>query len=157
MKKLSADIIVVGAGASGLAACCAAAERGASVIAFDKAPTTGGTGKAGLALLAINSRPQRERWISMDVDQAFRDYMYYTHMRTDGKLTHKFLAKSADTIEWLEAMGVTVYEVKRAFNGSNATEHVIKDLEGKPSLMVKSVLIKAMTDRARALGVEFYL
>lgn len=157
MKQISADVVIVGAGASGLAAAVAAAEGGASVAAFDKMPTTGGTGKAGLSLLAVNSKPQRERWIDLTVDDAFRQYMYYTHMRTDGKLTHKFLAKSADTIDWLCSMGVVVYDVKRAFNGSNPTEHVIKNLQGKPSHMVKSGMIQALTDRARELGVEFYL
>lgn len=157
MKQISADIVIVGSGASGLAAAVAAAEKGASVVAFDKNPTTGGTGKAALSLLAVNSKPQRQRWIDLTVDDAFNQYMYYTHMRTDGKLTRKFLAKTADTIDWLCSMGVVIYDVKRAFNGSNPTEHVFKDLQGKPSHMVPSGLIQTLTDRAKDLGVEFYL
>jgi succinate dehydrogenase/fumarate reductase flavoprotein subunit len=41
MSKLQADVIVVAAGASGLAAAIAAVECGASVLAFEKARKPG--------------------------------------------------------------------------------------------------------------------
>ena len=45
MSKLQTDIIVVAAGAAGLPAAIAAAQLGAEVIIFEKAATTGGTGR----------------------------------------------------------------------------------------------------------------
>ena len=42
MRELSADIVVVGAGPAGVAAACAAAERGKRVVVLDENPVPGG-------------------------------------------------------------------------------------------------------------------
>ena len=54
MNQLETDIVVVAAGPAGLAAAISAAERGASVIVFEKAATTGGTGNMGMGPLGVN-------------------------------------------------------------------------------------------------------
>ena len=52
MKKMEADVIVVAAGLSGLAASIAAAEEGLSVITLEKSKTTGGAASMGVGTLA---------------------------------------------------------------------------------------------------------
>ena len=64
MARLEADVIVVAAGAAGLAASLAAAENGAKVIAFEKASTTGGTGSMGMGPLGVESRRQRLKFLA---------------------------------------------------------------------------------------------
>jgi fumarate reductase flavoprotein subunit len=86
MKKLEADIIVVAAGAAGLAASIAAAESGAKVIAFEKASTTGGTGSMGMGLLGVESRLQRLKKLGPTRDEAFKIFMDYTHWQVDARL-----------------------------------------------------------------------
>ena len=65
MKHMEADIIVVAAGLSGLAASISAAENGASVLTFEKANTTGGAANMGMGPLGVGSRIQREHMISL--------------------------------------------------------------------------------------------
>ena len=48
MNKLEADVVIVAAGAAGLAAAVSAAQGGAKVIVFEKGSTTRGTGNMGI-------------------------------------------------------------------------------------------------------------
>lgn len=158
MRTIECDVAIVGAGASGLPAAIAAAETGARVVAIEKAPTTGGTGNMAFGLLAADSKLQRHHQVDLSVDEAYDKFMNYTHMRVDGRLVRKFLARSADTLEWMEGMGIRFYGLKKAFKKAEMTEHVIKPMDtGKPSHRIESGMIKAFTDRARELGVEFLL
>ena len=59
MKKLETDIVVIAAGASGLSACNAAAEKCVKVIALEKSSVTGGTGNMGMGPFGIESPLQR--------------------------------------------------------------------------------------------------
>ena len=106
MSKLDADVIVVAAGAAGLAAAVAAAECGAKVIAFEKASTTGGTGSMGMGPLGVESRRQRLKFLGPTKDEAFRIFMDYTHWQVDARLVRAYFDKAATTIDWLEDMGV---------------------------------------------------
>ena len=102
MKQMDADIIVVAAGLSGLAAAIAAAEKGASVIAFEKAATTGGAANMGMGPLGVGSRQQREQMVALTPGEAFRKHMYFTHYKVDARLVRDYYFKSGDTIRWLE-------------------------------------------------------
>lgn len=60
VKSLSADVIVVGAGGTGLAAAAAAQQQGAKVIVFEKMPLIGGSSAfAGGAIAAGDSNAQK--------------------------------------------------------------------------------------------------
>ena len=65
-ETLTADIVVVGAGASGTAAAVTAAEAGAKVIVLEKGPAVGGAGKLASGLFAVESSMQKAKY-----DQAF--------------------------------------------------------------------------------------
>ncbi len=52
--KQEYDVIVVGAGGSGLAAACSAAEHGGEVLVLEKRPEPGGT--TGLRLVRLRRR-----------------------------------------------------------------------------------------------------
>ena len=86
MKQMKADVIVVAAGLSGLAASIAAAENGAQVLVFEKASTTGGAANMGMGPLGVGSRIQREHMISLTPGEAFRKHMYFTHYRVDARM-----------------------------------------------------------------------
>lgn len=157
MSKFEKDIIVVAAGPAGLAAAVSAAERGASVIVFEKGATTGGTGNMGMGPLGVESNHTRAKQFRPTRDEAFEIFMDYTHWRVDAKLVRAYLNKSADTIHWLENMGVEFTEPASYFPTAYPTWHLVKPPTGKPGPMASASMMKLMTDRAKELGVEIML
>ena len=158
MKQLETDVVVIAGGTAGLAAAIAAAEGGADVIVFEKASTTGGAGNMAFGPFAVESRLQRLKQIAITREEAFKIHMDYTHWRVDARLVKAFIDKSAGTIAWLENMGVEFYDVSCHNPGFPFTWHIIKGVAGsveQPGL--GSNMIKVMTDRAKTLGVKFYL
>ena len=157
MKELTSDIIIVAAGASGLAAAVQAAELGNKVISFEKGATTGGTGNMGMGPLAVESRLQREKQIGLTREEAFKIFMDYTHWRVDARLVKTYIDKSASTIDWLESLGVEFTEPAAYFAGSNFTWHLVKPPTGRPGPQSSGTMMKILTDNAKDLGVQFYL
>jgi fumarate reductase flavoprotein subunit len=153
MKRMEADVIVVAAGAAGLAASIAAAESGAKVIAFEKASTTGGTGNMGMGLLGVESRLQRLKSLGPTKDEAFKLFMDYTHWQVDARLVRAYLDKAATTIDWLEEMGVEFMDPCAYFPGGQPTWHIVKPGgEGCASNMYR-----ILTQRAKEIGVQILL
>ena len=157
MKTLETDVAVVSAGTAGLAAAVAAAENGARVIALEKASTTGGTANMGMGPFAVESRLQKIKNVPLTKKEAFRAFMDYTHWRVDARLVSDYINKTADTIDWLEKMGVEFYDVIAYVKGSHFTHHVVKPEVGMPGPMCASTMMKAITNRAKELGVEIML
>ncbi len=165
MKKIDKDVIVVAAGLSGLAASIAAAERGASVVVFEKSNTTGGAANMGMGPLGIGSSIQKQHMVSLTPGEAFRKHMYFTHYKVDARTVRDYYFKSGDTIDWLMEMGVEFAGVQRAFSADEATRpysdgeftwHVVKpEGGGMPGPRSASAMTKKMTERAVELGVEF--
>lgn len=58
---METDVIIIAAGAAGLAAAVIAAQSGLSVIVFEKNAMTGGTANRGMGPLGIDSRHTRAR------------------------------------------------------------------------------------------------
>lgn len=157
MRKLEADVVVIAGGASGLAAAVSAAEKHASVIVFEKASTTGGAANMGMGPLAVGSHYQRAQMADFTTDEAFELFMNYTHWRVDGRLVKKYFDLSANTIEWLEDMGVEFLGAFKYYEKSQPTWHIIKAFgSNRPAERAGSVMVKAMTDRAEELGVGFH-
>ena len=165
MKKIDKDVILVAAGLSGLAASIAAAERGASVVVFEKSNTTGGAANMGMGPLGIGSSIQKQHMVSLTPGEAFRKHMYFTHYKVDARMVRDYYFKSGDTIDWLMEMGVEFAGVQRAFSADEATRpysdgeftwHVVKpEGGGMPGPRSASAMTKKMTERAVELGVEF--
>lgn len=167
MKKMEADVIIVAAGLSGMAAACAAGEAGAKTLVFEKANTTGGAANMAMGPLGVGSRIQRESMVSITPGEAFRKHMFFTHYKVDARLVRDYYFKSGDTIDWLESMGVEFAGVQRAFSAPEATRpysdgeftwHVVKpEGGGIPGPRAATAMMKKMTEYAMEQGVEFCL
>lgn len=167
MKKMEADVIVVAAGLSGLAAACAAAEAGAKTLVFEKSNTTGGAANMGMGPCGVGSRVQREQMVSLTPGEAFRKHMYFTHYKVDARLVRDYYFKSGDTIDWLEEMGVEFVGVQRAFSAPEATRaysegeftwHVVKpEGGGMPGPRCATAMTKKMTEYAKENGADFQM
>jgi fumarate reductase flavoprotein subunit len=157
MKQIETDIAIVSAGTAGLAAAVAAAERGAEVIAFEKAATTGGTGNMGMGPFAVESKLQKVKNVSLTREEAFRIFMDYTHWRVDARLVSDYINKTASTIDWLEKMGVVWFDAIAYVKGAHFTQHLVRPSSGaRPGPQASATMMKIMTERAGELGVQFY-
>jgi fumarate reductase flavoprotein subunit len=157
MKRMETDVAVVSAGAAGLAAAVAAAENGVKVMAFEKGSTTGGTANMGMGPLAVESRLQKVKNIPLTKTEAFNLFMEYTHWRVDARLVSAYINRSADTIDWLENMGVQFHDVIAYVKGSHFTQHVVKPTVGVPGPQCASTMMRILTERAKQLGAEIVL
>ena len=156
MIQLEADLVVIGGGMSGLTAATAAAEKGASVIVLEKSGTTGGAANMGMGFFAVGSERQKDAMYNYTVDEAFEDFMTYTHWRPDARLVRRIFEQSAGTVKWVEDMGIEFLGAYKYFMKSKTTWHVVKvPGSNKPTERCASIMVKAITDRALELGVDF--
>ncbi|HIE99822.1 MAG: FAD-dependent oxidoreductase [Fuerstiella sp.] len=105
------DVIIVGGGGSGIAAGVSCLERGLKVLLLEKQPQLGGTtGIAVGSFTASGTRHQRRN----NIDDNSRDHnedagrFARSDVEAAGncELREFFLSHAADTLDWLEAMGL---------------------------------------------------
>ena len=109
--KHKADVIVIGAGGSGLAAAVAAAENGAKVIVLEKQSKAGGATVFAEGMVAAESPHQTQANINVTTDDLFKNQMYYSHWTLNARLVRALIDKSGDTIQWLENKGL-IFEIR---------------------------------------------
>ncbi|MCR4752717.1 MAG: FAD-dependent oxidoreductase [Eubacterium sp.] len=167
MKKLEADVVVVAAGLSGLAAIAQAAENGLSVIGLEKSSNTGGAANMGMGPFAVGTKYQRMQAYDLTPGEAFRQHMNFVHWNADARLVRDYYFRSAETIEWLEGMGVEFFppaltypvpERMRAYASPFPTAHCVKpEGGGMPGPRCAATMTKRLTERAAELGAEILL
>lgn len=155
MREMNADVIVVAAGPAGLAAAVTAGENNLSCIVIEKSNTTGGAANMGMGPLGIDTKVQRRQFNQITVEKALDMHMDYTHWRVDADLVSTYFSKSADTIEWLEDMGVEFAGAFKYFAESEATWHIVKPENGVIGPRAAGGMVKALTNRAKELGAQF--
>lgn len=156
MTEYNTQVVVIAGGPSGLSAAVQAAEDGADVIVLEKAATVGGAANMGMGPLGIGTKYQRQQMVDITVEKAFKMFMEYTHYNVDARLVKRYFEQSAETIEWLEDMGVEFEGAFRYFPKSEATWHIVKTDQGIGP-RAASFMNKALYARAQELGVQFLL
>ena len=103
----SFDIVVVGAGASGISAGLAAAQAGAKVALLEKGNKFGGAGMFGAqGLFAAESKAQKEAGVDYTVKDAYKEIIDYTHHSANALMVKEIVEKSASTIDWMKENGL---------------------------------------------------
>lgn len=156
MRLYETQVVVIAAGPSGLSAAVQSAEDGAEVIVLEKASAVGGAANMGMGPLGIGTKYQKQQMNDITVEKAFNMFMEYTHYNVDARLVKRYFEQSAETIEWLEEMGVEFEGAFRYFPKSEATWHIVKTDQGIGP-RAASFMNKALYARAQELGVEFLL
>ena len=156
MANYEAQVCVIAAGPSGLSAAVQAAEDGAEVIVLEKAAAVGGAANMGMGPLGIGTRYQKQNMQDVSVEKAFDMFMEYTHYNVDARLVKRYFEQSAETIEWLEDMGVEFEGAFRYFPKSEPTWHIVKTDTGIGP-RAASFMNKALYARAQELGVKVLL
>jgi fumarate reductase flavoprotein subunit len=151
MNDVSAqtEVVVIGSGASGLAAALTAAEGGARVTVFEKQRSPGGTSNFFQGIFAVESDMQRERYITYTRDEAFKNIMEYSHWIANPRLVRAIVNESAATIAWLQKQGVVFIDATINMPDCPRTYHVPR---GKGE-----AIIKVLTTKAKEKGVDIRL
>jgi fumarate reductase flavoprotein subunit len=161
MKQLETDIAIVGAGSSGLAAGAVAVEKGAKVMVFEKASTTGGTGNMANGIFAVETRHQLMRNVLITKEEAFKKFMEFTHWRVDARLVSNHINMASETIEWLEGMGIEIVEPMAWFRGAYPTHHQIKYPAGGGFGLgtggAAAQVMKVLTEKIQKAGGQVFL
>lgn len=102
MMSFDVDVLVIGAGACGLAAAIAAHDAGASVAIVEKRERPGGNSSLSTGSVpAANSRFQREAGLEDSPDKLVADLMGIAKETDDLALVRRMAEVSAETVEWL--------------------------------------------------------
>lgn len=123
-RTYDADVVVIGAGASGTAAAWAAAEKGLKVVTLEKSGMIGGTGKFSEGIFAVESSMQRNWNYGLTRDEAFMKIMNYGHWRGNARMVRAFVDRSADTIDWMIKNGVKFEKLFSNYPNGLYTWHI---------------------------------
>jgi fumarate reductase flavoprotein subunit len=109
-KRDTADLVVVGASAGGLAAALLAADQGARVVIAERSKTLGGSALFEPEhVAACGTRFQRAARIDDTAETMMADLIAETHHHLDLELTRAVVTESAALIDWLDdRCGITV-------------------------------------------------
>ncbi len=149
-RELSADVVVIGAGSSGLSAAVSAAYKGAKVVVLEKMPFAGGSSNFAEGLFAVGTDQQRKKAIGLTKEQAYEKAMEYHHYRNNAVLMAQTIRNSTSIIAWLEKQGVR-FEVFTMSPTEAPTWHLVQD---RGNAHHGAALVQAMQAKATELGVK---
>lgn len=147
IKELYCDVVVIGAGGSGIVAAVRAAECGAKkVIVMDKAGRAGGNAWLAVGMFATNSRKHKDLGYEDTTDQVFSDAMKATHWATDPKIVRAYIQNSGKFADWLENKGMDfeliAFDPNKSLIGikKRRSHHIGSDPSHGPGFMGSTVV-----------------
>ncbi len=99
VETIDTEVLVCGAGTSGLFAACAAAENGAKVVCLEKGSIGGGVRDN---LGSLNSRLQKEAGCEIDENEICNDLTRYANGYVNPRLYHIWAQNSGEAVDWYE-------------------------------------------------------
>lgn len=136
------DVIIIGGGGAGLAACAVASEAGKRVLLVEASSRTGGsTALSGGVFYAAGTSLQREAGVDdPGVDEMYRYYMTLNQYKLEAAVVRRLCDESAPTFEWLRGLGVQflakdlysagVDKIRRGHRASGSGAAITAALEG---------------------------
>jgi fumarate reductase flavoprotein subunit len=113
VNPTAADVVIVGGGASGLAAAIEAAGAGASVLVLEKNDSLGGSSRLSVGSInAAGSVQQRRSGIVDTPDDHFDDMDHFMgpFASAENRALRRILVdNAADTLHWLMSLGLSFY------------------------------------------------
>ncbi|MDR2382076.1 MAG: FAD-dependent oxidoreductase [Bifidobacteriaceae bacterium] len=149
----SADVVVVGAGGTGLAAAIQAKQLGLDVLVLEKMGATGGSFICTEGMFAVESHWQEERGVTTTVDEAVIRVMDYHHWIPDIDLYRTYFSQSAETIKWCEDLGADFTDLL-VIGDSIVCWHVY---HAEPGESPGTGFARNMTKAAENLAIEIKL
>lgn len=108
-ETIESDVVVIGAGMSGIASACSSAERGLSVAVIEKSDTWSGR---GFGMGVADSKVMREAGLSVDRVKSQKYWVHCCGSRINESLLSVFFNRSGEAMDWVidkcEKGGVSV-------------------------------------------------
>lgn len=105
-ETAEADVVVVGAGMSGLAAAVSASEGGKKVVVLEANSTTGGNGHGTEGIFGCGSSLQKEAGIEFTFEDVIDAEFNFFNYLIDALAWKDLVEASAGNIDWLASKGV---------------------------------------------------
>ena len=171
-KAETTDVVVIGAGASGMTAAITAHDAGAKVILLEKQPITGGNSMlAAGGMNAAETKFQKAKGIKDSVELMYQDTMKGGKNTNDPALVRILAQNSSGSVDWLTSIGAdisdvgrmagaSVYRTHRPTGGTAVGAHIANVLrknaaDRKIDVRVNSKVVKIIEDKqGRVTGVE---
>lgn len=144
MNHRKEDIVIIGAGASGLTAALRLKEKGIQACVFERSEDIGGSAHGGGGIFAVESHKANEHNYVFTRQQAFEYYMQHTNGDVDAGLVSEFINRSSELVDWLESLGARFHSLAAYFRGAPMCWHTVQ--RGDPQLT------DVIWERYKALG-----
>lgn len=152
-ETMDCDLVIIGAGGTGMACACQAVQLGLNPIVLEKEAQTGGSFIGTEGLFALGTKYTEESGCDMTVNEAITNTMVYHHFIPNHKLYQRFFGQTAETVQWLEDLGVR-FQGAISIGDGPACWHVYeRDLSKGPG----STFQDSMRAAAENLGVQIEL
>ncbi len=152
-ETIDVDMCVLGAGGTGLAAAIQATQLGLDVVVLEKQAMVGGSFVGTEGLFAVGSHWQDEAGETFTADEVIIECLDYHHWIPNPALYEEFFTRTAETVDWLEDLGV-VFDHVQALGDSHNCWHVY---EGEGSEGTGVTFMKSFSAAADKLGVRIEL
>lgn len=140
------DILVIGAGGSGMSAAIALKAQGEDVLLIEKAAQPGGaTSLTGALTAGGMSQLQADRGASDDVDTIFMDMMRYGDYENDARMTRLFAENMGESADWLHEYVGVEFEESLSFFPEHTNDRALYP-KGKQAGYLTSVLAARYAD-----------
>ncbi len=154
LPEETADLVVIGAGASGMSAALEAAGDGREVVVLEKMPYVGGnTWRATAGINAIGTEAQKALNISDSEETFIQDTFRSGHDQNNAHMIEIMAAESASAVNWLMDLGVDLSDVGILAGHSVPRTH--RPMGGQPvGGEIVTVLEERINDAAIDLRLE---
>lgn len=154
VQNIEADVVVVGAGLSGISAAASAAEKGAKVIVVERLAYVGGNSSLSTGVFHFGDTDIQKAAGVEDTAEEFNDFLLDSAKKGGGErdpIQTEMIAKEGnETIKWMQSYGVAFDDkVSPAMGSPKARSH--QSIPDAPSM------VKSMYMGAQNAGATFML
>lgn len=144
------DVVVIGAGASGISAAIEAKQAGLSVILLEKMPRIGGNSqRATGGMNAVNSVVEEREGLADSKSLFLADTLAAGHYQNDRDLANLLVEKSGEAVNWLIGFGADLTDLGRL--AGHRVDRTHRPSGGAP---VGSEVVRVLGEQVVRLGIN---
>lgn len=144
------QVVVIGAGASGISAAIEAKQAGFAVVLLEKMPRIGGNSqRATGGMNAVNSQLQLDAG-TIDSEKLYlADTLAAGHYQNDRSLASLLVEESGEAVDWLSALGADLTDIGRL--AGSRVDRAHRPSGGAP---VGSEVMRVLSEQISLLGID---